>query len=407
MPERKLRVFLCHASQDKPIVRELYQRLNAEGWIDPWLDEEKLLPGQDWGLEIEKAVDSADVVIVCISSKSVVKEGYVQKEMKNVLDKSDEKPEGTIFVIPVRLDDCEIPRRINKRQYVDYFPLINRSVAYKRLLPSLRLRAENLSINVSEFIPRIDYSQGYSVYKIGDIDFVKIPRGSFLMGSSEQDELAYSIEKPQHRPGMQYEFLISRFEISNHQFEQFTEGERIGKSWGAPGRKKKPDHPVVNISWNLALDFCSWFSEQNSDLLPKGRITRLPTEAEWEKSARGTDGRLWPWGNDFEVLRCNFQKGRINSTTPIDAFSQQGDSPYHVADMAGNVFEWTMSLLKKYPYNSTDGRENPKTPGNRVLRGGSFDSASKIVRCACRSNLPPNLHVLGVGFRIVIAPPIM
>ncbi len=90
MPEtRKLRVFLCHASQDKPVVRELYRRLNNEGWIDPWLDEEKLLPGQDWDMEIERAVENSDDVIVCLSSNSVSKEGYIQKELRKILDVAD------------------------------------------------------------------------------------------------------------------------------------------------------------------------------------------------------------------------------------------------------------------------------------------------------------------------------
>jgi len=127
---RKLRVFLCHSSQDKPIIRELYQRLLAEGWIDPWLDKEKLLPGQDWEIEIEKSVETADVVIVCLSKSSVEKEGYYQKEIKKVLDVADEKPEGTIFIIPLRLDDCQPPRRLAKWQYVDYFPLKQRALAY-------------------------------------------------------------------------------------------------------------------------------------------------------------------------------------------------------------------------------------------------------------------------------------
>jgi hypothetical protein len=83
---RKLRVFLCHSSQDKPIVREVYQRLLAEGWIDPWLDEEKLLPGQNWEMEIEKAVETTDSVIVCLSTNSINKESYIQKEMRKVLD---------------------------------------------------------------------------------------------------------------------------------------------------------------------------------------------------------------------------------------------------------------------------------------------------------------------------------
>jgi TIR domain len=140
MSDRKLRVFLCHASQDKPIVRELYQRLLAEGWIDPWLDSEKLLPGQDWDMEIEKAVESADAVIVCLSARPVTKEGYVQRELKFVMDIALEKPEGTIFVGPLRLDDCVVPRRLHAWQYVDYFPNARRTRVYQRVLESLETR---------------------------------------------------------------------------------------------------------------------------------------------------------------------------------------------------------------------------------------------------------------------------
>jgi formylglycine-generating enzyme required for sulfatase activity len=147
MPEnRKLRVFLCHSSHDKPAVRELYQRLKTEGWIDPWLDEEKLLPGQDWDLEIEKAVEAADAVIVFLSNNSVSKEGYIQRELRFVLRIADFKPEGTVFVIPVRLDDCPMPRRLSMWQYVDYFPENRRNWAYQRLLGSLKVRARKLDI---------------------------------------------------------------------------------------------------------------------------------------------------------------------------------------------------------------------------------------------------------------------
>lgn len=137
---RKLRVFLCHASQDKPTVRILFQQLLIEGWIDPWLDEEKLLPGQDWDMEIERAVEEADVVLVCVSSRSVTKEGYIQREIKFALDIALEKPDGTIFIIPLRLDDCDVPRRLRSWQYVDYFPTEKRKATYQRLLQSLQLR---------------------------------------------------------------------------------------------------------------------------------------------------------------------------------------------------------------------------------------------------------------------------
>ena len=98
-PNRKLKVFLCHSSHDKPAVREIYARLKAEGWIDPWLDVEKILLGQDWGLEIEKAVEETDAAIVFLSSSSVTKEGYFQREVRSVSRKAEEKPEGTIFLL--------------------------------------------------------------------------------------------------------------------------------------------------------------------------------------------------------------------------------------------------------------------------------------------------------------------
>src|SRR5512147_1744448 len=119
---RKLRVFLCHASQDKPAVRELYKRLAVESWIEPWLDEENLLPGQDFDLEIYRATRDADAIIICLSKVSVVKEGYLNKEIRRALDIADEKPEGTIYVIPLRLDDCKPSfERLKQLHWVDYF----------------------------------------------------------------------------------------------------------------------------------------------------------------------------------------------------------------------------------------------------------------------------------------------
>ncbi|MEK6754367.1 MAG: TIR domain-containing protein [Chloroflexota bacterium] len=140
----KLRVFLSHASSDKPIVRDLYQRLALENWIDPWLDEEKLLPGQEWDMEIRKAVESAHAVIICLSSKSVSKEGYIQKELQISLEAALERPEGKVFILPLRLDDCEVPRRIQLWQYADYFPKERREKTYMKLLQSLRIRQESL-----------------------------------------------------------------------------------------------------------------------------------------------------------------------------------------------------------------------------------------------------------------------
>src|SRR6185503_12706413 len=127
-----LRVFLCHANVDKPAVRELYKRLLADGH-DPWLDEESLLPGQYWKEEISKAVFDSDIVIVCLSNNSINKDGYVQKEIRLALDKADEKPEGTIFIIPVKLEECRIPDRLEKLHCVNLFS----EQDYERLMRSV------------------------------------------------------------------------------------------------------------------------------------------------------------------------------------------------------------------------------------------------------------------------------
>jgi hypothetical protein len=140
-PTRLLRVFLCHSSADKPAVRNLYQRLLADG-VDPWLDEEKILPGQDWELEIKKAVRESDVIIVCLTRSSVTREGFVQKEIKEALDVGDQKPEGTIFVIPVKLEECIVPDRLRRWQWVNLFE----ANGYEKLMRALRARATALAI---------------------------------------------------------------------------------------------------------------------------------------------------------------------------------------------------------------------------------------------------------------------
>jgi len=172
--KRPLKVFLCHASGDKPTVRQLYKRLVQEG-LDAWLDQEKLLPGQDWRLEIPKAVQEADVVVICLSNRSITKEGYIQKEIKFALDIADEKPEGTIFLIPARLEDCPVPERLNRWQWVDLFE----ENGYVRLLRSLKIRADKTGAVIEpqayddkEHEKRIEqlYTEGLAAFWVEDWD---------------------------------------------------------------------------------------------------------------------------------------------------------------------------------------------------------------------------------------------
>jgi len=117
---RPLKVFLCHASVDKPAVWKLYRYLRSKG-MDPWLDEAKLLPGQKWQVEIPKALYASDAIIVVLSKNSITKEGYVQREIKFALDKALDMPEGRIFLIPARLEDCEVPESLKGYEWVDLF----------------------------------------------------------------------------------------------------------------------------------------------------------------------------------------------------------------------------------------------------------------------------------------------
>jgi dTDP-glucose 4,6-dehydratase len=134
---KRARIFLCHASLDKQQVRNLRDRLRLEG-IDCWLDEDNLLPGQDWQSEITKAVRLSDVVLVCLSRYAVSKEGFIQKEIRIALDAADEKPEGTVYIIPVRLDDCDVPSRLRRWHWVDLFE----PSGFAKLISSLSRLAE-------------------------------------------------------------------------------------------------------------------------------------------------------------------------------------------------------------------------------------------------------------------------
>ena len=139
-PAVSVRVFLCHSSKDKPSVRRYYDRLRQENGVEPWLDEVSLLPGVDWDIEIRSAVRSSDVVLVFLSKYSINKEGYIQKEIKQALDIADEKPEKTIFIIPLRLEKCEVPDRLKRWQWLDLFE----DGSYEKLLRSLLKRKNDI-----------------------------------------------------------------------------------------------------------------------------------------------------------------------------------------------------------------------------------------------------------------------
>ena len=209
-------------------------------------------------------------------------------------------------------------------------------------------------------------------------NMLRIPAGPFLMGRDDGP----ADERPQHRIGLP-EFSIDRLPVTNAQFAHFIESKGVGGATGErwydtddnDARIHRRDgkwqadtgfenHPVVEASWFGAAAYCGWSGK------------RLPTEAEWEKSARGTDGRKFPWGNEPpDRTRAHFSGG-WNDLRPVGSFPK-GASPYGVLDLAGNGWEWVSSAYLPYAYNASDGREDSKRPQVRVTRGGGHDSPAE------------------------------
>jgi formylglycine-generating enzyme required for sulfatase activity len=251
---------------------------------------------------------------------------------------------------------------------------------------------------------------------------VHVPAGEFIMGSDE-----YSEEQPVHTVYLDA-FYIDKYEVTNAQFAAFvsatgheTDAERTGCGWAYDGDNwdcvqgvdwqhpfgpdtdlaGKDEHPVVQVSWNDAKAYCEWAG------------ARLPTEAEWEKAVRGTDGRTYPWGNAFDGSRVNFCDRNCEvdwkdtgaddgyaRTAPVGSYPA-GASPYGALDMAGNVWEWVADWYDS-GYYAASPESNPKglaSGDERVLRGGSWDSNEAYVRAANRARYPPDGTTLNVGFR--------
>lgn len=223
---------------------------------------------------------------------------------------------------------------------------------------------------------------------------VNIPAGTFIMGDTQ-----FPNETPLHEVFLP-NYQISRYPITNYEYWIFIQETNATqpRHWEKNNYpKEQGNHPVVYVSWHDASAYCKWLSQKT------GKPYRLATEAEWEKAARGGDGKNWPWGNEWIDGNCNANAKNLDATTtPIGQFSPSGDSFYGIADMAGNVWEWCNSSYLPYPYQVNDGREAAGS-GDRILRGGCFSSNPQETRGAYRFNRLPNSRDRNVGFRVVLS----
>lgn len=212
-------------------------------------------------------------------------------------------------------------------------------------------------------------------------------RGAVLMETPER-----TIELPA--------FLVGRFLVTNLEFHPFV------LSGGAPprdywdGTTIDPwiqNQPVQGVTWEEAVGYCDWLANET------GRPFRLPTEEEWEKAARGTDGRKFPWGDTFGYTCANVWEGGVAAPTPVGVYPD-GVSPYGVLDMAGNVAEWTASFIGTYPGSAGSeliSSQVEEYGRYRVVRGGCWRDPKHKARCASRGN-PVGHHTQAIGFRVAL-----
>ncbi len=234
--------------------------------------------------------------------------------------------------------------------------------------------------------------------------FITIPTTDFLMGTPESDlsrlakayggtRESYREESPQHIVRVA-SFSIGQTPITVAAYQHFVDAGGNAPAQFAQ-QYNHPSHPVVNITFEMALSYCQWASRMTATHI------RLPTEAEWECAARGIDGRQYPWGDIFDSTHATTRESSIG-LRPVGSYPT-GVSPWGIYDMAGTVWEWTMSIDFAYPYNADDGRNDTQTPGRRVIRGGCYVNPQGYARCACRFRMAPHMTNPFLGFRIVQA----
>lgn len=388
MAERKLKVFLCHSSGDKPAVRDLYQRLRVDG-VEPWLDEEDLLPGQEWEQEIPKAVRAADAILVCLSHDSMNKQGYVQKEIKYALDVADEKPEGVIFLIPARLEACDLPTRLKRWHAVNLYE----EKGYERLLRALQALTSRLGVTLSTFqfpTPTTKKAEPQRIWtnSIG-MEFMLIPDGEFLMGAEDGEEN----EKPVHRVRITKPFYLGKYPVTQEQW-QMVMGNNPSHFTGNLIR------PVENVSWNDAQKFLQQLSARE-----EGMSYRLPTEAEWEYAARAGATTAYCFGDDPKLLGqyAWYDENSGNTTHPVGQLKPNGWGLY---DVHGNVWEWVQDWYDVAYYQSSpaDDPLGPQQGQMRMLRGGAYWDDQWFARCAFRRRNEPHHRDDYIGVRVVLRP---
>ncbi len=423
------RIFLAHASEDKPRARKLYDDLKARGF-DPWLDAVDLMPGQIWKAEIPKAIRQAEMFLACLSSRSIEKRGYVQREFREALSAFAERPPGSIYLIPVRLDDCVVPDldipdlglKLRDIQWVDLWeegafdrlvatiehafasvvlPEISSEEVLAPIMPPEQKAADQARRGTREQAQAaktklLGEGKGTLVTVFRDIDaswcleLVVVPRGRFTMGSPSHERGRFNDEGPQHRVDIGYDLAVGRYPITFDEYDRFAQATGqdapSDRGWGRGLR------PVMKISWQDAQAYVEWLARETRESY------RLLSEAEWEYACRaGTTTRYW-WGNEISPQNANCGRS-VAKTTEVGTYPSNS---WGLHDMHGDVWEWCEDCWNEnYEGAPDDGSAwTSGDCGRRVLRGGAWCVKAVDLRSASRFRYGAVNRSEIIGFRV-------
>jgi formylglycine-generating enzyme required for sulfatase activity len=363
------RLFISHSSKNDSFVTDLAAELDTFA-VPTWVDHREIAPGMNWDRAVESALKACDGMLVVLTASSVASEN-VTDEWSYFIDEG--KP-----IYPILVENCEIPFRLRRRQWIDFRQ--NQSQALAELLDVLGIK----TFTRHEFEP----------------ETVLIPAGSFVMGlgtSKRQETLPdYYIGKYPVTLGEYHRFIQAggyrqRQYWSDMGWERFPAQKRMLPYHWEDSRLAINDRfPATGVSWYEADAYCRWLSEITQ------RPYRLPTEFEWEKAARGPDGNVYPWGNEWRDDVCNSEEAKFRHPTPVDQFAQVGISPYGAIDMSGNVWEWCLTEWQDTPLHGED--------VVYVVRGGAWNTNKLHARAAHRQRFFANDRDSSQGFRVAWSP---
>lgn len=403
------RIFVSHSHKDNDWCRPFVEALKRQG-LDAWYDETGMQGSQAWVATLEKEVESRDIFLLVLTPDSWVAP-WVQREFQLALATGR-------WILPVVLKETTATGFIRTIQWfmaIDMAPgaaasqvvsVLNSRESVPVMSSAPASKAPPLpGKSAPHIMPATLYDLGFVGREINGVEVIippvkNVPTGEFRMGSDKtKDPQAADDELPQHIVDLPA-FQIGMFPVTVAEYACMVranaakEPQKVGEiDWAK--QMTRQDHPVVCVSWQDAMAYAAWLAKMT------GQGWHLPSEAEWEKAARGTDGRIYPWGNSWDKTRANTSESGHKMTTSVGSYPS-GASPFGSQDMTGNVWEWTSTVYRPYPYRANDGREDRQDISSCVLRGGSWIYDPRNTRAACRNYALPDSWGASDGFRLVV-----